>query len=41
MEEKKKTVVIVDALNMYFRAYIVNPSLSGVTGEPIGGLQDF
>ena len=37
----KKTVVIVDALNMYFRAYIVNPSLSGVTGEPIGGLQGF
>ena len=33
--------MIIDALNMYFRAYIVNPSLSSVTGEPIGGLQGF
>lgn len=36
-----KRVMILDALNLYFRQYIVNPSLSTVTGEPIGGLQGF
>jgi len=35
-----KRVMIVDALNMYFRAYIVNPSLS-INGQPIGGLKGF
>ena len=30
--------MIVDVLNMYFRAYIVNPSLS-TNGQPIGGLK--
>ena len=36
----KKRVLIIDALNMYFRAYIVNPSLS-TNGQPIGGVKGF
>ncbi len=32
--------LIIDALNMYFRAYIVDPSLS-TNGQPIGGLKGF
>jgi len=35
-----KRVMIVDALNAYFRAFIVNPSLSA-HGQPIGGLKGF
>tara|TARA_Y100001963_G_scaffold78635_1_gene109163 strand:- start:409 stop:1368 length:960 start_codon:yes stop_codon:yes gene_type:complete len=35
-----KRVLIVDALNMYFRAYIVDPSLS-TNGQPIGGVMGF
>ena len=38
MKNSKPRVVIIDALNMYFRAYIVNPSLS-TNGQPIGGLK--
>ena len=37
---KKKRVLIIDALNMYFRAYIVDPSLSS-HGHPIGGTKGF
>ena len=37
---KKKRLLIVDALNMYFRAYIVDPSLS-TNGQPIGGVKGF
>jgi DNA polymerase-1 len=33
-------VLIIDALNMYFRAYIVDPSLS-TNGQPIGGMKGF
>ena len=33
-----KRVLIIDMLNMYYRAYIVNPSLS-TNGQPIGGLK--
>lgn len=33
-----KRVLIIDALNMYLRAYIVDPSLSR-HGQPIGGLK--
>jgi len=33
-------VLIIDALNMYFRAYIVDPSLSS-NGQPIGGVKGF
>jgi len=33
-----KRVLLVDMLNMYFRAYIVDPSLS-TNGDPIGGLK--
>jgi 5'-3' exonuclease len=35
-----KRAVIIDALNMYFRAYIVDPSLS-TNGQPIGGMKGF
>ena len=35
-----KRVLIVDALNAYLRAYIVDPSLSA-NGDPIGGLKGF
>ena len=35
-----KRVLIVDALNAYLRAYIVDPSLSS-NGQPIGGLKGF
>ena len=35
-----KRVLVIDALNMYFRAYIVDPSLS-TNGEPIGGIKGF
>ena len=37
---QKKMVMIVDALNMYFRAYIRDPSLS-TNGQPIGGVKGF
>ena len=37
MKEKKR-VVIIDQLNLFFRNYIVNPSLSS-NGMPIGGLK--
>ena len=33
-----KRVLIIDALNMFLRAYIVDPSLS-TNGEPIGGFK--
>ena len=33
-----KRVLIIDQLNLFFRNYIVNPSLS-VNGNPIGGLK--
>ena len=33
-------ILIVDALNMYFRNYIVDPSLSA-NGQPIGGMKGF
>jgi 5'-3' exonuclease len=35
-----KRVMIVDALNAYFRAFMVNPSIS-IHGQPIGGLKGF
>ena len=38
--EKMKRLLVIDALNMYFRAYIVNPSLS-TNGHPIGGVKGF
>ena len=37
---KQKRLLIIDALNMYFRAYIVDPSLS-TNGQPIGGMKGF
>ncbi len=35
-----KRLLIIDALNAYLRAYIVDPSLSS-NGQPIGGLKGF
>ena len=35
-----KRVLIIDALNAYLRAYIVDPSISS-NGQPIGGLKGF
>ena len=40
MTEGTKRVLIVDALNAYLRAYIVDPSVS-THGDPIGGLKGF
>tara|TARA_B100000963_G_C22596637_1_gene658155 strand:- start:827 stop:1807 length:981 start_codon:yes stop_codon:yes gene_type:complete len=42
MTSKKnvRRLLVIDALNMYFRAYIVDPSLS-TNGQPIGGLKGF
>lgn len=37
---KAKRVMIIDALNAYLRAYIVDPSLS-MGGTPIGGIKGF
>lgn len=34
----QKRVLVVDALNMFIRAYIVDPSLS-TNGQPIGGIK--
>jgi len=39
-EREMKRVLIIDALNAYLRAYIVDPSLSS-NGQPIGGLKGF
>jgi len=35
-----KRVLVIDALNAYLRAYIVDPSLS-TNGQPIGGIKGF
>ena len=40
MTVKTKRLMVVDALNAYFRAYIVDPSLSE-NGQPIGGYKGF
>ncbi len=37
-QKDKKRVIIIDALNMFLRAYIVDPSLS-TNGQPIGGIK--
>ena len=37
-QTEKKRVIIIDALNMFLRAYIVDPSLS-TNGQPIGGIK--
>ena len=40
MSKEMKRVLIIDALNAYLRAYIVDPSISS-NGQPIGGLKGF
>ena len=37
-QNDRKRVIIIDALNMFIRAYIVDPSLS-TNGDPIGGIK--
>ena len=39
-ETNNKRLLIIDALNAYLRAYIVDPSISS-NGQPIGGLKGF
>jgi len=39
-DTENKRLLIIDALNAYLRAYIVDPSLSA-NGQPIGGLKGF
>ena len=36
----KKRLLIIDALNAYLRAYIVDPSISA-NGQPMGGMKGF
>ena len=38
MERRMKRVMIIDALNMFLRAFIIDPSLSQ-HGQPIGGIK--
>ena len=40
MYETMKRLLVIDGLNLYFRNYIINPSLS-TNGQPIGGLKGF
>ena len=35
--KQKKRLLVIDQLNLFFRSYIVNPSLS-TDGQPVGGL---
>ena len=35
-----KRVLVVDALNAFVRAYIMDPSVS-MSGDPIGGIKGF
>ena len=40
MTDENKRVLIIDGLNMYLRAYIVNPSMTS-NGNPVGGVVGF
>ena len=40
MEEKMKKVIIIDALNLFIRNYVVNPTMDK-KGIPIGGCIGF
>ncbi len=37
----KKRIMIIDGNNNFYRAWIVDPSLSSTNGQPIGGLKGF
>jgi DNA polymerase-1 len=39
-KQEKKRVLVIDGNNNYFRAYIVDPSVS-TNGQPIGGIKGF
>ena len=40
LSDAPKRLLIIDSLNMFFRAYIVDPSVSE-NGEPIGGMKGY
>jgi len=40
MEERKNRVILIDALNMFIRSYVINPTLDA-KGRPIGGVIGF
>ncbi len=40
MEERKNRVILIDALNMFIRSYVINPTLD-TKGRPIGGVIGF
>jgi|TARA_Y100000310_G_scaffold153895_1_gene153425 DNA polymerase-1 len=40
LPEAPKRLLVIDSLNMFFRAYIVDPSMS-VNGDPIGGMKGY
>ena len=40
MTDKKERLMVIDALNIFLRAYIADPSLSN-NGNPVGGLRGF
>ena len=40
LSDVPKRLLVIDSLNMFFRAYIVDPSVS-VNGEPIGGMKGY
>ena len=40
MEERMKKVIIIDALNLFIRNYVVNPTMSS-KGLPLGGCIGF
>jgi 5'-3' exonuclease len=40
LSDAPKRLLVIDSLNMFFRAYIVDPSVS-VNGDPIGGMKGY
>ena len=40
LSDTPKRLLVIDSLNMFFRAYIVDPSVS-INGEPIGGMKGY
>ena len=40
LSDAPKRLLVIDSLNMFFRAYIVDPSVSE-NGDPIGGMKGY
>lgn len=40
LSDTPKRLLVIDSLNMFFRAYIVDPSVS-INGDPIGGMKGY